>query len=477
MNSKFQVPTPDKRVQEILDYAGYNNDLQGKRLLENSCGEGNFLIRIVERYIRDCKKKNMSTDIIKDGLEKDIVAYDTDVERVKICKSRLDEITKRYNVSTVKWNVTVRDFLNETSQQGFDFIIGNPPYCTYHDLTKEDRDYLKENYVTCHFGRYDYFYAFVEKSISMLNDGGKLFYLVPFSLFRNKSAQKLRKMLLGQLTQIVDYSGINLFENVTVTSTLIGYEKGTNFKEFVYFKPSEKKQKKIEKELLGDLWIFNAAMGKGARFGDYFSVKNSVATLCNEAFLVTIIKEDDYYVYTDQGEALERKLIKRAISVRSAKKDNNKDIRIIYPYKSECGEIRHYENREFEKEFPNISKHLKRYENKLQKRAVAVGAKWFEYGRSQGLKHIGQKNLIMPMIVTNNVRLIETDEDVVPYAGYVITAIANYDLDVARKILKSADFIKYIRDHGTPTNSISYRVSVKEIEDFTFDPELFMALP
>ena len=44
-----QVPTPDKYVQTLLDSAGYISNIAGKKVLENSCGEGNVLIEIVRR--------------------------------------------------------------------------------------------------------------------------------------------------------------------------------------------------------------------------------------------------------------------------------------------------------------------------------------------------------------------------------------------------------------------------------------------
>ncbi len=41
MADNCQVQTPKKYVIDMLDYIGYDNRLYGKRVLENSCGEGN----------------------------------------------------------------------------------------------------------------------------------------------------------------------------------------------------------------------------------------------------------------------------------------------------------------------------------------------------------------------------------------------------------------------------------------------------
>ena len=56
MNKKCQVFTPRDYVNELLDSVGYKENLYGKRIIENSCGDGNILVAVVQRYIDDCKK-------------------------------------------------------------------------------------------------------------------------------------------------------------------------------------------------------------------------------------------------------------------------------------------------------------------------------------------------------------------------------------------------------------------------------------
>ena len=53
MNKKCQVFTPENYVKKLLDSIGYTKNLQGKKILENSCGDGNILVAIVQRYIDD----------------------------------------------------------------------------------------------------------------------------------------------------------------------------------------------------------------------------------------------------------------------------------------------------------------------------------------------------------------------------------------------------------------------------------------
>ena len=75
MNKKCQVFTPVNYVEELLDSVNYKEDLFGKRLLENSCGDGNILVVAVQRYIDDCRKKGLSRTKIKNGLKRIQVLY------------------------------------------------------------------------------------------------------------------------------------------------------------------------------------------------------------------------------------------------------------------------------------------------------------------------------------------------------------------------------------------------------------------
>lgn len=180
MSYNCQVQTPDEFVLKMLDYIDYKHELYGKSVLENSCGKGNILIRIVERYIADAKSNEIPEALIIKGLEKDITGYEIDDSSICECKKKLDKVAERFGLFNVKWNILKYNYL-KTSKEKYDYIIGNPPYITYHDLTEAQRKLLKTKFSTCKEGRCDYYYAFVEKSINSLNENGKLVYLIPLA--------------------------------------------------------------------------------------------------------------------------------------------------------------------------------------------------------------------------------------------------------------------------------------------------------
>ena len=84
-NCKWQVFTPQSIVEHMLDEIGYSHELFGKKILENSCGNGSFLTIVVERYIRDCIFEGRSIDEIRMGLSQDIYGMEIDEQHYRDC--------------------------------------------------------------------------------------------------------------------------------------------------------------------------------------------------------------------------------------------------------------------------------------------------------------------------------------------------------------------------------------------------------
>ena len=97
-----QIFTPLEIVKYILDTIGYKNNIIGKTVLENSCGDGNFLIEITQRYIRCCIRKKYSKKEIKKGLERDIYGYELDSRHFKKCLENLDSLACEYGIQYVE---------------------------------------------------------------------------------------------------------------------------------------------------------------------------------------------------------------------------------------------------------------------------------------------------------------------------------------------------------------------------------------
>lgn len=468
-----QVSTPHQYVEQMLDYVGYKHNLWGRKVLENSCGEGNILVEIVKRYIADSRENQFDSKKIVRGLEKDIVAYEVDQEKIDICLMRLNDLVSSQNLPKVKWNIKRQDFL-KIEEHNIEFVIGNPPYITYHDLTQEEREFLQKKFSVCQKGRFDYCYAFIEASVRALADNGKMVYLIPFSIFRNRFAAGLRAFLRNSVTGIADYRSIEVFPGIICSASLLLCEAGSvpdkvQYEDILTGNKVFVKRSELSKE--GEKWIFHGTNAGSRRFGDYFSVHNSVATLCNKAFLFPEKEAKEQYYIAD-GMPVEKEVTLPAVSTKSsrASKKGRGDVRIIFPYKLTNGKIEHYSEKEFKKQYPHAWKYLHRFYDDLCKRKADEKAKWFEYGRSQALAEVFKEKLVMPMVITNSTRAYIAGEDAIPYAGYFITVNPDCGMTLkdAEDVLGSDQFYQYVQEVGTPTTVSSYRVSVHDISEFTF---------
>lgn len=477
MANNCQVQTPKKYVIDMLDYIGYKNHLYGKRVLENSCGEGNMLCEITKRYIRDARKQKYSDEEIVYGLERDIYAYETDCDSIRKCKKRLNKIAHGFGIQGIEWNIKNEDFL-KSEFVTYDFIIGNPPYITYHDLPEEERTFLRSNFISCKEGRFDYSYAFIEASLERLGCNGQMIYLVPYSIMTNKFAKKLREILRPYIKTIYDYKTIKIFPDAITSTVIILCENVENITNLNYYMVNFNQMICEEKRFLQDKWILKSeeeGINVEERcLGDYFEVLNSVATLYNKAFILKeYIEEQDYYrvgLYK-----IERQLVKTAISIKSFNKRRTQNVvdKIIFPYQYANGKIIHYQESEFEKHFPWGNEYLKQFKESLARRKADRNALWFEYGRSQAITKVFGEKLVLPMVITKSVPIYIAEDEEIPYAGYFIKKKEGspFTLVDAKKIIEGNEFYEYVKKCGTPTTPTSYRISVNDIKNFRIRKE------
>ncbi|MFA5252059.1 MAG: N-6 DNA methylase [Phycisphaerae bacterium] len=106
---------------------------------------------------------------------------------------------------------------------GFDAVIGNPPYgAEFPDATWE---YLKSHFET-YVWRGESYLLFVEKAISLLNQGGQFGYIIPDTYLNLGFTKPLRNLLLRQtkLTEVV-LLPVKVFVGATVDTTLLFTKK------------------------------------------------------------------------------------------------------------------------------------------------------------------------------------------------------------------------------------------------------------
>ncbi|HFI0348186.1 TPA: N-6 DNA methylase [Streptococcus suis] len=452
---KFQVFTPSQYVELMLDEIGYQGRAILKKIfLENSVGNGNILVLAVERYILAALNCGFPKNELENDLGTYFIGFESDYQVIEICLDRLNNLVQKYGLNNIKWNIRNEDYLKSNIDFKVDFIVGNPPYITYQELSRDERQYLKENFVVCKRGKFDYCYAFIEKSMKDLSEkSGKLAYLIPNSIFKNVFAQNLRDMMITNIRTIIDYKHTHIFGKILTSSAIIIIDNGKIVDKISYNDVDNDAKFEVGKNSLKGKWYFEVGASKyksKIKFGDFFKVSNSIATLLNRVFVIP----DDLII--------EDEIVRLAASPRRLSKGIHE--RIIFPYGYEGNELKRYSNDEFEKNFPKASRYLKESIIDLNKRKS--DGEWFEYGRTQGLKFMNQKKLMISSVITEKVYVYELDEQTIPYSGFYIIPTATKTLEFAKEVLESDEFYKYLETRAINASGKSIRISVNDIKDY-----------
>ena len=114
------------------------------------------------------------------------------------------------------------------SKEGFDIVIGNPPYIDSETMTNV-MPKLRERYsqiFTCARGNWDMFVIFVEMGIKLCWSGGIYSFILPNKLIAAKYTSKLREQIVANdIIEIRDYSRLPVFINAAVyPCTIVGHK-------------------------------------------------------------------------------------------------------------------------------------------------------------------------------------------------------------------------------------------------------------
>ncbi|MCK4798488.1 MAG: Eco57I restriction-modification methylase domain-containing protein, partial [Spirochaetes bacterium] len=104
-------------------------------------------------------------------------------------------------------------------EDGFDVVIGNPPYVDSETMVRDNPD-LRVLYSSIYRfakGNWDLFIIFIEQGIRFLNDKGSLSYIVPNKLIAAKYSESLRSYILTKNIKFIrDYSDVKVFKEASV---------------------------------------------------------------------------------------------------------------------------------------------------------------------------------------------------------------------------------------------------------------------
>lgn len=153
---------------------------------------------------------------LKVAIKKKINKLNDDFEQLYAIRSQLYELQSKPAKPYFLWHLFFADVFND---DGFDIVIGNPPYGA--KLSNKEKDLFKELYNDVHMRTPDTFNYFISKAFSLLKHEGVLSYIVPNNLLFQTENTKTRSLLINThyLQRVVNL-GDNTFKDADVPTCI-----------------------------------------------------------------------------------------------------------------------------------------------------------------------------------------------------------------------------------------------------------------
>ncbi|MDW8383121.1 MAG: Eco57I restriction-modification methylase domain-containing protein, partial [Verrucomicrobiota bacterium] len=123
--------------------------------------------------------------------------------RLQQLQQAREKVTDRRAIPFV-WDIAFVEIF-EGEKEGFDIVIGNPPYIRQEEI-KALKPVLQAQGYTCYTGTADLYVYFYERALQLLRDGGVLAFISSNKYFRAAYGEKLRALLARQtIHRIIDF--------------------------------------------------------------------------------------------------------------------------------------------------------------------------------------------------------------------------------------------------------------------------------
>lgn len=386
-----------------------------------------------------------------------------------------------------------RKMPNIDNNNGFDIIVGNPPYVRSKHIDKETKKNLPL-WSTSKVGNADLYIPFFEIGLTALNENGFLGYITVNTFFKSVNARTLRNYFANNLLSlsIVDFCQQLVFKK-KLAYTCLAFMSKKQSESLLYVKADvadvEAQNNFVysrinystldnhrgwhlnRNEVLENIRLIENA---GEALGDKYVIKNGIATLANDVFIFRPIRTDDnfhYLVREGKEYAIEKGICRDIIKpniLKSEAEISEKEEKIISPYDTNCNVIA---EDFFVQNYPNAYTYLQNCREILDKRDKGEGVyeAWYAFGRTQAIADSGKK-LLFPYMSDLPHFVYTSQKDMMIYCGYAIYNESETELLFLKKVLESSVFDYYMKNTSKPYSTGYYSYAKNYVKSFGIYP-------
>lgn len=464
--------------------------LSSARVADIACGCGGFLMDVA-KYIHK-KTGKCYRHIYKENIFGiDIQSYS--IERCKILLNLL--AISEGECSEFEFNLKNADTLDFHAEgwnpvfDGFDVIVGNPPYVCARNMEDGIKGKTKM-YEVCRAGSTDLYIPFFQIAIEMLKENGVLGYITMNTFLKSLNARELRKYFMdgGYNISIVDFRGHQVFPGKSTYTCLFFLKKETSEMLHYYCDESAELKKRfdytdipysvLDAEKGWNLNEYKVAYKLervGIPLSKFCPSRHGIATLSNKTYIFTPIEEDEEFYYLkveSEVYQIEKGICKNIVNSNKLNSDICLDQlkhKVIYPYEPCDGKAILIEENVMLRKFPMAYNYLKSQREELAKRDKGKGKDypvWYAYGRTQSLV-MSPVKLFFPKIANKPLRCaLVNDSNLLLYNGMAFVGEDERRMRGLQQILESNVFWGYIVANSKPYSSGYYSLNGSNIKNF-----------
>lgn len=460
--------------------------LQRVRIIDPACGSGAFLIMALRHLEKEFALAVLAAHrsgaissapdepaITKMILANNLFGVDINSASVEITKlslwlhtampnrplSDLDDtircgnslVDKRFFNKRSMYDADERERVNTFEWEGafapdtFDAVIGNPPYVKLQNFRQVHADMAEwlmkgstgeAPYRSTQTGNFDLYLPFIEKGLSLLNEGGRMGYIAPSLWPTLEYGEGLRSLVHSgrHLEKWLDFRAFQVFEEATVYTAIQIYSKAAVETVRLAFAPdgdisrvdwSDEQLLLPYAEIASPLkpWLIAPApvrsmverLGREATRLDQpentKAIFQGIITSADHIYHLRRLGTNRYCYNTNENGSkhspvvvtIEDDVMKPLVSGAEVKRfiAPRTETYLLFPYRVEPGAVKLLTQDELSKEFPKAWSYLQSFEAELRAREGSKfnDDKWYRMGRTQNLDKQEVPKLLVAQLV------------------------------------------------------------------------------
>lgn len=201
----------------------FNNDPKVIKLSKLS-GDLYNLLNQGKLFELDSKEKKARKEK-QQKLEADITKLSKEIEEIK---------TNALYKNAFEWRFEFPEVLNNKGEfEGFDLIIGNPPYIK-EDTNRDAFNGLRN--LECYQGKMDIWYLFGDLGLKILKPNNYLCYIATNNWVTNAGASNFRSIVIqnSQIINLTDFGAYMIFENASIQTMIMLFKNTKTIDDYTF---------------------------------------------------------------------------------------------------------------------------------------------------------------------------------------------------------------------------------------------------